>query len=49
MPRCTRCGTQISIDIYDNNNDCCVKCDNKRMGCFPKRLTNHTLISNDLI
>jgi hypothetical protein len=49
MPKCIRCGTKISIDIYDNNNDCCFKCDNGRIGCFPKRLPNHKLICNDLI
>jgi hypothetical protein len=49
MPKCIRCGTKISIDIYEDNNDCCFKCDNGRIGCFPKRLPNHKLICNDLI
>lgn len=49
MPKCIRCGTKISIDIYEYNNDCCFKCDNGRIGCFPKRLPNHELICNDLI
>ena len=49
MPKCIRCGTKISIDDYDNNNDCCFICVNGRIGCFPKRLPNHKLICNDLI